>query len=938
MRIFTVCSTLVLFLLLLSWRAQGQVVSTEPAFPTADEPVTITFDLKKATDSRAKGLLGKTSDVYLWSGAGTTEAGGAFEYQPAGQTNWNAPFEPGKMTPLGDDKWQITLVPRTYFGVPADKPIVKLGLLLKNGSGSAQTEDIVIDVYEDAFTVGFQQPTREFFFVEANSSLQVVAASSEAATLRLLQDGKELALVEKAQELAYTLNTGAARGVRHEVVVEATTANETVTDAFAYRVEPEPLVEALPAGMQDGINYVDADEAVLVLYAPAKSFVYVIGEFNNWQPSENYLMHRTPDGERYWLRLADLPAGQEIAYQYLVDGDIAVADPYTEKILDPDNDKYLTDANYPGLKPYPAGASGIVSVLQTDQAAYAWEVTDFERPEVDQLVIYELLVRDFVATRNYKTLTDTLSYFKRLGINAIELMPIMEFTGNESWGYNPTFYFAPDKAYGTEEDLKAFIDAAHEAGIAIILDVVLNQADYEFPYVKLYWDGDRPAADNPYFNQQATHPFSVFFDFNHESLATKAFVKRVTAYWLDEYNVDGFRFDLSKGFTQQNSGDDVGAWSAYDASRVATWKRIYDEIRAVDESAYVILEHFADNSEEKELADYGMLFWANANYDFRNLGKGQNANPQWISYQNKVWQQPHAIGFIESHDEERFLYDVKLNGQTTGSYSTRNQATALNRAKLAAAFALAVPGPKMIWQFGELGYDESIEKNGRTGNKPLHWEYQNNADRTKLYQVYAALIKLKTTQPAFGTSQFTLDFEDLVKRLTLDGEDMDVFLIGNFDIRDQEVAANFPQAGNWYEYFTGQELLVTDPQRPIMLQPGEFRLFTTQKLATPAPELLPWSKVVLAAEDELTAGAGLMAYPNPNAGAVVVQLDNNYRGPVQLQVQDATGRVVYRQDVTKTQQVLQQPLKLQHEANGLYFLQVTTGGSRTVQKLVKAAE
>src|SRR5690606_2322308 len=122
-------------------------------------------------------------------------------------------------------------------------------------------------------------------------------------------------------------------------------------------------------------------------------------------------------------------------------------------------------------------------------------------------------------------------------------------------------------------------------------------ADYEYPYVKMYWDGNQPAANSPFFNQQATHPFSVFFDFNHESEATKALVERVNRHWIEEYNIDGYRFDLSKGFTQKNSGDNVGAWSAYDASRVAIWKRIYNEIRSYDESAYVILEHFADNQE-----------------------------------------------------------------------------------------------------------------------------------------------------------------------------------------------------------------------------------------------------------------------------------------------------------------------------------------------------
>ncbi|PTX18437.1 putative secreted protein (Por secretion system target) [Pontibacter mucosus] len=926
------------WLLLCSGRLQAQVVTTDPAFPTADKAVTITFDLKQAKDSRAKGLFGKTGDVYLWSGAGTSEDANAFEYQPAGQTNWGAPFEPGRMTPLGNDRWQITLVPRQYFGVPAGAPIRKLGLLLKNGNGTAQTEDIIIPVYETAFQVAFQQPEREFFFAAPNSTIQVEVKASEAADLRLLHDGVEVRRAKGTDKLSYTLRTGADRGLRHRLVVEAKTETENATDVLEYMIRPTSPVAALPAGMQDGINYVEDEEVVLVLYAPRKQYVYAVGEFNDWQPRQEHLMNRTPDGERYWLRLTGLPAGQEVAYQYLVDGDLAVADPYAEKILDPEHDRFLTAANYPNLKPYPEGATGIVSVLQTQRPKYKWQVPDFERPAVEQLVVYELLLRDFVATRNYKTLADTLGYFKRLGINAIQLMPVMEFTGNESWGYNPTFFFAPDKAYGTADDLKAFIDAAHQAGIAVILDIVLNQADYEFPYVKLYWDGDKPSADNPYFNPQATHPYSVFFDFNHDSPATQALVQRVTEFWLQEYNVDGFRFDLSKGFTQKQTGDNVDAWSAYDADRVATWKRIYDDIRRIDETAYVILEHFADNTEEKELANYGMLFWGNANHDFRQLGKGQNANPQWLSHKVRGWEQPHVIGYLESHDEERLVYDVKQNGKSTSSYSTRNLPTALNRAKLAAAFALTVPGPKMLWQFGELGYDVSIEENGRTGNKPIRWEYQNDPERAKLYQVYAELIKLKTSQPAFATEDFSLDLANIVKRITLRSEEMSVFLIGNFDVQQQTAPSGFPQAGTWYDYFSGEELLVTDPQREVLLEPGEFRLFTTQQLDQPKPNLLPWGRIILSADELLVAGTSIKVFPNPTPGAVNLYLESDYRGQVQLQVLDVTGRVVYRESLAKTQEVWQQPLPLHTMPGGLYFLHLRAGDTYQVQKLVKVTE
>ncbi len=913
----------------------AQAVTTQPAFPTADREITLIFDVTQAKDSRAKGLLGKTDDVYLWSGAGTTETGDAFEYEPAGQTDFNKPFAPGKMTSLGNNKWQIKLVPRQYFGVPADKQIKRLGVLLKSGDGKAQTEDFFVTIYPDQLNVNFENPAAESFYIDANTTISIKAVASAKATLTLKQGSTILKTAQDQETLLYELNAGNEAGVTKQVVIEAKTATETATDVFNYTVKPQPVEAALPANIKDGINYISSDQVVVSLFAPKKSFVYVIGEFNNWTPSAEYLMKRTPDGNRYWLELNNLPAGEEVAFQYLIDGTIAVADPYAEKILDPNNDKYLTDANYPDLKPYPAGAKGIVSVLQTNQVPYTWKVQNFERPDPKNMVVYELLVRDFVATRNYKTLSDTLSYLKRLGINTIELMPIMEFSGNDSWGYNPIFYFAPDKAYGTANELKAFIDKCHENGIAVILDMVLNQADYEFPYVKMYWDGDKPSADNPYFNQQATHPFSVFFDFNHESEATQAFVERVTRFWLEEYKFDGYRFDLSKGFTQKNTGNDVGAWGNYDASRIAIWKRIYDQIRSYDPTAYIMLEHFADNKEEKELADYGMLFWGNSNHDYRTAAKGNNASLDWISYKQRTWQQPHVVGYMESHDEERLLFDVVKNGRTGAPYNTRNLTTALNRAKLAAAFFFTVPGPKLIWQFGELGYDISIDYNGRTGAKPLHWEYQQDAERQKLYKVYAELIKLKKTQPVFQTPDFSLSVSAPVKRIILNNEEMMVFLIGNFDVEAQTPQANFPRVGKWYDYFTGQEVAVTDPAETIVLQPGEFRLYTSTKLATPEQGLVPWQDVVLSSGEELVAGEALVVYPNPVLDKAMVELTDDYRGAVSVQLTDLSGRVLRTMNFTKSQQTFREYLDLQSISAGTYMLQLRTQTKLANRKLVK---
>ena len=855
------------------------------------------------------------------------------------------------MTALGNDRWQIKFVPRAYFGVPAGSPLAKMGVLLKSGDGKAQTEDFLITLFDNSFNLVRLLPTQKEFYVEAATSLSVRYKTSKPAAYTLTVNGQLITTTTNADSLQATVPTSTSAGVRQTVILRASTSAapaETAADTFFFTVKPQPVVAALPDGLVDGINYTAANrgetKATLVLYAPKKSFVYLLGEFNDWTVSPAYLMNRTPDGNRYWLELSSLRLG-ETAFQYLVDGLIPVGDPYADKVLDRANDKFIPGTTYPNLKPFPEKAQGnFVSVLQPSQPPFVFKTTNFQRPAVNNLVVYELLVRDFSDSRTYQSVIDSLPYLKRLGINAIELMPIVEFTGNNSWGYNPIYYFAPDKAYGTRDDLKRLIDAAHKEGMAVVLDMVLNQADYEFPYVKMYWDGDRPSANSPYFNQQATHPFSVFFDFNHESTDTQAFVDRVNKYWLERYRFDGFRFDLSKGFTQVNTGNDVAAWGRYDASRVAILKRMYDQIRKVDPTAYVILEHFADNREERELADYGMLLWGNHNGDFRNALKSGQGNFTGLSYRDRGFQTPSLVGYAESHDEERLVYDMKQNGQQTDSYNVKALPTALERAKLAAAFMLATPGPKMIWQFGELGYDVSINtcpdgslSDGcRTDPKPVKWAYYQETDRRKLYGVYAEFAKLKTTVPIFAATNFTTDYTTPVKRLTMRTAQDTAFLLGNFDLRAQTLSAGFPAAGTWYHYFTGQEVKIADANLTVTLELGAFHLYTRKKLATPAADLLPFGLVPspVTANEPLLEGIATVS-PNPAETDVTVSLVSAYRGAVVFSLLDAAGRAVQTIQTQKLAAQLRQPLNVQPLAPGTYLLRVQQGDQHQTLKVLK---
>ena len=329
-----------------------------------------------------------------------------------------------------------------------------------------------------------------------------------------------------------------------------------------------------------------------------------------------------------------------------------------------------------------------------------------------------MLVRDFVANHDWNTLRDTLNYFKKLGVNAVEIMPFNEFEGNNSWGYNPDFYFAPDKYYGPKNTLKQFIDSCHKRGIAVVMDIALNHSFGLSPMVQLYWDAanNRPAANNPWFNPVPKHAFNVGYDMNHESLATRYFVSRVVDHWLNDYKVDGFRFDLSKGFTQTQTCDNngancnVNAFGAYDATRIAIWKRYYDTLQLKAPGSYAILEHFADNTEEIELSNYGMLLWGNMSYNYQQAAMGYNTDWDFSGgiYTVRNWTQPNLVTYMESHDEERLMYKNVQFGNSSGTYNVKDVNTALKRIEMCGAFLFTIPGPKMFWQFGELGYDYAI--------------------------------------------------------------------------------------------------------------------------------------------------------------------------------------------------------------------------------------
>lgn len=881
---------LFLFIPLSAW---SQSVSLNPTITPAlfgpNDQITVTYNVTGTS-------LANLSVAYVWVWIPGKNTNARYNVNPASSnTSLTDNAKCTKTVSGGQTTFSITFTPSAFFttSIAAE---TQMGILLKgNDWSNGQTTDFIANF---GFKISLTAPVNNPVFVTSGNTISIQATAPVAATFETFVNDVSVNTSAGAITSYSYVHTAAEPSGLYLVRIVGTSASGVSEVGFTYVIRSASVNEVRPEGVIPGINYAsDPTTVTLCLWAPTKTNVYVRGDFSDWNILPENLMKR--DGEFFWIELDGLTPGQEYAYQYLLDETTWIADPYADKILDPD-DQYIPATTYPNLKPYPAKALSNnwyfnrLSVFQTNQQAYQWQATSYQQPAKEKLVVYELLIRDFfdANNRNYQNLIDTLSYLKRLGVNAIQLMPIMEFNGNESWGYNPTFMFAVDKYYGTKNKFKEFIDICHQHDIAVILDIAMNHQDIPNSYVMMDFNFTtfKPTADNKWFNIDPKHPFNVFFDMNHESAYTKAYLDTVNHYWLKEYKVDGFRFDLSKGFTQTNTyPNNVSGWSAYDATRIALLKRMADKIWEHSSDAYVILEHFATNSEEKELAEYranegkGMLFWGNLNnaYMQNAMGYAQDSDINWIYHGSRGWSVPHVVGYMESHDEERMMYKNIQFGNTNLSppYNVKNIPTGLSRVKAAATIFYTVPGPKMLWQFGELGYDVSINEGGRVSPKPVKWEYRDDYQRYRVYEHMADLIRLRHEYNIFTEGTATLSGGNTsIKQMSLKNKNyttspvtadqMNAQVVVNFDVKQNSVPVSFPHTGTWYDYYAyGNPIVVTSLPHTIPLAAGEFKLYTDVEITNP---------VITSLEEGIIADL-ISVYPNPMHDRLNVYSDREVR-------------------------------------------------------------
>lgn len=745
--------------------AKAAMFTASPApVQESDKDIVITFN---ALESGVTALKGLSTDLYAHLGVYTTKSPNAWAYVV---TDWNTNTEANTFKHVADNTYQITLSGdlRSYFGITdATETITSICVIARTADGTAQTKDYFIDVYPEGFYMDFEVPSSTV--IQAASDLTFKASITQAGTIQFFVNGET---VEEASNVTTLSYTGHFDGEGNTWEVKAVASNGTDTrESSATVIYLQKAVQQnYPGGTPKQGAVKNSDGSVtFCLAAPGKSNVMIYGSWNDFAPtSEQTMKYQDYNGYRYfWTTINGLDNTSYYTYYYLVDGKYKVGDPYAHLVLDHISDKWLSDDVFPDRPRYPYSKfdDTFLAVYKGDLDDYNWNVKDFKIQNPQALVIYELLLRDFTGTEGasngdgtVRKAIEKIPYLNNLGVTAVELLPIMQFDGNNSWGYNTNSYMAPDKAYGSPDDYKEFIDKCHENGIAVILDIVFNHTPGLHPWYAMYDEGT-----SPFYNAVAPHDYSVYNDIKQEYPLVEQHWKDVLEYWLTVYKVDGFRFDLVKGLGDSDSY--ASGTEAKNQSRIDRMKRLHAHILSINPNALHINENLASPEEETPMGNDGQLQWNNQNGPAQNYAKGSsNNNLQYFLSSNCSRPGYSTVDYAESHDEQRIAYVATTEGL---SYAKTDRYNRFNRIVSVGVQMLMSPGPKMIWQFGELANSENTKNSDGSNNtdpKKVSWsEYENASTidqkcKVAVHDAYLTMNWLRRSNPDMFSEGVTVTY------------------------------------------------------------------------------------------------------------------------------------------------------------------------------------
>lgn len=511
---------------------------------------------------------------------------------------------------------------------------------------------------------------------------------------------------------------------------------------------------------------------------------------------------------------------------------------------------------------------GRMSAFLIDPAAepFEWSDDNFKVPELDDLVVYELQVEQFNST--FDGVIDRLTYLHGLGVNCIELMPITSMKLDFDWGYGPLHYFAPGWRWGGAAGLKRLVNSAHAHGIAVILDVVYEHVDPMFAYNCVYDNlaatTEAPQAASPMIHGQNIYGFGPKPDLTLPF--TLDYFQTANRHWLDEFHVDGFRYDevtdlyvppMDAGYrtlVEQTYLHSI-TLPRFQATP-ASYSRIVQCAEALDKAPKILSESYTNCAWQN-----GLLYLAEsvAGGAAPKDSYAHQLDPSFMGYPstnsavdsagNPIQMPVAPFQYIESHDHSQLICFAS-QGYDAGDPIPEGDRSRFYKLQPHAIALYTLQGIPMLWQGQEFADNYDLPDTGLARihlQRDTHWEYFYDASGQPLIALYRRLGNLRRSLRALrGRASYYYNQQSLqgtqvliyARHAPADAATPASWALVtlNFDNSSVTVNAPFPIAGTWRE-------MLDDSLRPAPLEVNSTLDGETISIEVPSNYGQIWVKV-----------------------------------------------------------------------------------------------
>ena len=649
----------------------------------------------------------------------------------------------------------------------------------------------------------------------------------------------------------------------------------------------EVIEEIVPGFLEFGPQQNDGLMYVSIM-VPHHQFVQIkINNINDEEDKSIFTLKKDPNLSNVWWTELELPNGI-YDYEYVLPNGGTFPDPLSRMVR---NNKTRIEI----------GAGGV-----TTADDYNWISANYLKPTLDTLVIYELHVDDFSAAGNgagtFQHVLEKLDYLKSLGINAIELMPISEFPGNHSWGYDPQIISAINDSYGTPEQFKYFVDQCHNRGIAVILDIIWNHIRSSSPLWQMQPDYDL----NPYIkHHEEMNPNEApeswgMLDIDHFNMNTIEYINKVHRIWVDEYKIDGFRFDAAAHLGWSVSQPDLGIYGWSNA--------LYD----YDSTVYQIAEHLPSNISLIENTNFS-AGWHDSFHDRLKIDSHNQYNSTMDIMRQIIglheytnWGTPYsnftqAVKYMISHDEQSLIQEMV-------EFDSFTMQQALERDKFYSTILFTSNGIPMLWQGQEFGFKSGWTDQNQNGNwdeeklsyRPIDWNVLETENGQSHFEHYKKLIYLRKNNPAFSKGEFYDLYRYTNQGVVVYGYkdnrenslNDQVVVIANFSSTDQSILdVPFLSSGYWYNMFDPNDILHTadgnygnyyiNAKHAVVYTNNQYQLSTHSFI----------EEIESIVDSSINK---IVPFPNPFNSSISIQIDTESRDMIRFSIYNVLGEMIFQ--------------------------------------------